>query len=344
MSVKSFIEALPKVELHVHLEGSFDISRLLLIAEQHDVPDTLKHYADWVRLLNKPEYNRLYDIIRTAGAWVRDADDLSRLAYDLGTHLHKQNVRYAEVGICHALYPNVPLDFEAFFAALNDGRERAERAWGVRMVWVCSILREEVRRVEDAARWAGTIQAQRAGVIGIALVGRDDANIPPAQYERAFRPNDLYQRVRAVRVGEVTGAAGIRHVLDGLHPNRLFDARGLADDHPLMALVAEKGIPVLISPTRYLRQNWATTAALPLRRLVDAGVALVIGSDMPTLYKTSLSAEYLAAVEVGGLTLDEVKACALRAVKFSLLSEGDKEEMMAQYEDAFVQLRLEHQV
>jgi adenosine deaminase len=344
MSVKSFIEALPKVELHIHLEGGFDISRLLLIADQYDVPETMKHYADWVKLLNKPDYHRLYDLIRTVAGWVRDADDLSRLVYDLGTHLHKQNVRYAEVGICPALYPNVPLDFEAFFAALNDGRDRAERAWGIRMAWVFNLLREDAGKIEGAVRWTGSIHAQRSGVIGIALVGRDDANIPAAQYERFFRPNEHQQRVRAVRVGEMGGVAGVRTALEALQPNRVLDARGLADDPSVMEMVAARNIPVLISPTRYLRQHWAGANTLPLRALLDAGVPLIIGSDMPSLYQTTLNAEYLIAVESGGLTLDDVKACGLRAIAFSLLSEADKEEMTAQYEEAFEGLRVEHQV
>src|SRR5688572_25526626 len=121
MSVKNFIDAMPKVELNVQLEGSFDIKRLLLIAEQYDIPETLKHYNDWVSLLNKPDYARMYDILRVANSWVRDSDDLSRISYDLATQLYKQNVQYAEVSVCPALYPDVMLDLEGFFVAVNDG-------------------------------------------------------------------------------------------------------------------------------------------------------------------------------------------------------------------------------
>ncbi|MDZ4767519.1 MAG: hypothetical protein SGJ24_00185 [Chloroflexota bacterium] len=341
MSLKTFVEAMPKVDLHVQLEGSFDIQRLLLIAEQHDVPETLKHYDTWAGLLRKPDYGRLYDLIRMVNTWVKDSGDLSWLAYDLGTHLHKQGVVYAEVGVCPSYYPEVQLDIEALFAAINDGRERAEKAWGIRMAWIYNVPRDEPRRVEDAARWATSIPAQRANVVGMGLIGRDDVQ-PPLQFERAFRALEKRELARVVRVGEMTNTAGVKAAYEPLLPTRLVDARGAVEDGTLIEQVVEHRTALLISPTRSIRHKWTTAADLPLRRLVDMGAALVIGADMPTLYQTTLNKEYIAAVEQGGLTIEEVIEVALNAVAHSTLSQADKDDMIASFQERYATLQVEH--
>ena len=99
MSVASYIQAMPKVELMLSLEGAMQRNSLLKIAEANEIPVTIKHYNEWVGLLDKPDYKRLADIARMATSWLQIADDLSRVVYDVGVFLSKSNVRYAEVTV-----------------------------------------------------------------------------------------------------------------------------------------------------------------------------------------------------------------------------------------------------
>lgn len=341
MSLQTFIEAMPKVDLHVHLEGSIDVQRLLLIAEQYDVPETLKHYDDWVALLGKPEYGRLQDLIRTVNSWVREADDLSRMIYDLGTKLHKQGVRYAEVGVCPAYYPEIGSNIEGFFAGLNDGRERAQKAWGIQMAWVYETQREDVRRVEELTRWVNLIPAHRANVVGFGLTGKDDGQ-PIGQYERAFRSLEKRPLARVVRVGELTGMAGSKAAIEGLHPSRLIDGRGIQDDEQAVSQLHEDGACLLYSPTRALKHKWAPSGELPLRRLVDMGVAVVLGADYPTLYHTDLNTEYRLAVEQGGLTVDQLIEVAGNAIAHSMLPEAELGQFNTELREQWAALKAEH--
>ncbi|MCK6578037.1 MAG: hypothetical protein L6Q98_08035 [Anaerolineae bacterium] len=342
MSLRSFIEAMPKIELNVQLEGSFEISRLLFISEQYEIPETLKHYNDWVGLIRKPDYARLYDILRVANSWVRDGDDLSRLAYDLATKLHKQRVRYAEVGVCPAYYPDCNLDFEGFFAAINDGRQRAERAWGIRMQWILNTFRDEPRRVEDTVRWGSSIPAQRAGVIGVGLIGRDDLH-SPAQFEKPFRSAEKRELVRVVRVGELTGRAGISDTLASLNPSRILDARELWEDDDVMAQVVQQSVLVSFSPSRLIKQKWIENSArLPIRKLLDRGVKLTVSSDQSTLYQTSLNQEYILAAEADTLSSEEITDMALTAITHSALPIEEKESLRQAFLDEIETLVVEH--
>ncbi len=78
-----------------------------------------------------------------------------------------------------------------------------------------------------------------------------------------------------------------------------------------------------------------------MRKLYDAGVSLVIGSDMPTIYQTSLNEEYLAVVEDCGLSQAELENLALNAVRSSLLSDEVKAEMLASFEQSYAELKTE---
>jgi aminodeoxyfutalosine deaminase len=341
MTLQTFIEAMPKVDIHLNLEGSFDISRLLLIAEQYDIPETVKHYADWVKLLRAPDPAKLLDLIRTVNAWVKDPDDLSRIAYDIGTNLHKQGVVYAEIGVIPALYPEMANDLEGLFAGLNDGRERAERAWGIRMAWVFQTMRDDPRKVEELTRWVTLIPAQRANVIGFGLTGRDDGQ-GPAQYEKAFKTLEKRDVVRVVRVGELSGAVGIGNAFNALSPHRIVDGRGISEAVELHPNLIDGHIAVLVSPSRMLTHKWATAQDLPLRRLLDAGMRMVIGADMPTLYRTSLNNEYLIAVEKGSLSVDELIEVSLNAVRASMLPETEQDALIQQFRARCEELKAEH--
>src|SRR5215204_1346805 len=164
MTVATYIEAMPKVDLHVHLEGAISKNMMLVIADQNDVSESVKHFNTWVNLLEKPEYDRLEELIRVVSGWVRQPEDLTRLAYEAGTHLARQNVRYAEITVSPALYNDITITPEQFFAAINDGRDRAQRAWGIEISWILAFPREEPRKADDQVRFATSPAGRRAGV------------------------------------------------------------------------------------------------------------------------------------------------------------------------------------
>src|SRR5215211_262108 len=135
MTTASFIAALPKVELSIQLAGAIQPKTLTLIAERNEISATLKHFDNWLALMHEPDVSKLYDIIRMAASWLKTADDLTYIVYDLGTTLAKQNVRYAEVCVDPLLFPDLNLSYDGVLTAINDGRDRAKRAWGVDMAW-----------------------------------------------------------------------------------------------------------------------------------------------------------------------------------------------------------------
>ena len=128
MSIQSYIQSMPKVDLHVHLDGGASREAVLIIADQNEIVESLKHFSTWTGLLDKPDFDRLDDLLKVTSNWIRLPEDVTRIAYDLATHLAKQNVRYAEVTVNPSAYVDLNIPVEQFVVALNDGRDRAHRA------------------------------------------------------------------------------------------------------------------------------------------------------------------------------------------------------------------------
>jgi len=342
MSIESFIRVMPKVELNIHLEGAMRKETLLMIAEQNEIQERVKHFNQWIALLDHPDYQRLDEISQTISGWLQQADDVTRVVYELGVGLAKQNVRYAEVGVNPLLYMEQGLTFEQFLSAINDGRSRVERGWRVRLAWILIVPRDQPRKADDIVRWATSAAAKKGGVVGLGLSGREDTQ-PVAQFERPFKTAQKKELARIAQAGDVLGAEGILEVIHQLEPDRIVDGWGTVDAPDVIHLLAERNISLDICMARALCLGQVEAYAnYPLRELYDDGITLTINSGMPALYKTSLVDEYLAVIEHCDFSAEELEELALNAVRGSLLPDNEKQAMLAQFTGEYAQLRAEH--
>jgi adenosine deaminase len=279
-----------------------------------------------------------------ACSWLKHPDDLTRVVYDLGTVLAKQNVRYAEVGVNPGMYSALELANDEFLAAINDGRDRAKRAWGIDMAWIFMIPRDEPRRSDDLARWATLGVAKRGGVVGLGLSGDENAQ-PVGQFERAFRSVEKKEFGRVARSGDGSAASAenLLKTLSELHPNRILDGWGAAASDDALKEMADKGVTLLVNLKRAANQGWIKSMGeYPLRKLYDAGLSLVVGADMPSFDHTTISGEYQAVVDALGFSLEALENLALNAVRASFLADEAKDAMVKSFTEQYAELGAEH--
>lgn len=341
MSIESFIRAMPKADLHVSLEGAARPSVWLLLAEQNEIAAGTKNFQQWVNLLNDPDPARVGDLVRQITSWIRYPDDLTRVVYNAGVALAKENVRYTEVAVNPSLFMQ-NLSFEEMIRALNDGRDRAERGWNIKMRWVLVVPRSEPRRADETVRWATGASGKSGHVVGFGLIGKEDAQ-PVGQFERAFQVAHKKELSTTVRAGNTRGAEGILEALDHLDPARIVDGYGAADAPDVIARMTEHDIPLVLGMSHALWSDQVTGYAdLPLRDLLDAGIRLVLTSDMPSIFRSSLSDEYLAAIEHNKLSIDEVESIALNALRYSFLPAVERNAFIEAFEAEYIELRNMH--
>ncbi len=334
MSFREFIEAIPKADLNLQLTGALVEDGLLMIARQNAVPATEADFEAWVALLKEPDYDRVDEIATVAGSWAKYPEDIARVVYDIGVKLSKQNVCYAEISVAPSEFMSrAGMTIETFTNALNDGRDRALRGWGVDMSWIYCIPSDNPRAGDDVARWATSASARDGNVVALGMLGKEDAQ-PVGQFRRAFATARKKEIVTVSHAGSGMGAAGITSALDELDPHRLTDSWGIHNDESLMQLMVNLEMPLIVSLSRALRLgSIKQVSEYPLRQLLDNAVQVVLSAGMPSLYKTTLIDEYLMAHEECGIALADIIKLARRSIELSLLDDERKSVLLARFDE-----------
>ncbi|HNS50111.1 MAG TPA: adenosine deaminase [Anaerolineae bacterium] len=337
MDLRSQICRMPKVELHVHLEGSIRPATLLALAARNNVtpPATdLEGLRRFYRFTDFPHFIRVY---LTISRCLRTADDFDLIAYEFGADMHRQAIRYAEVTFTpFTNVSNTRLPFDEILAGLNAGRARARADFGVEFAWVLDISRDVPESRHQVAEWA--IAGMDRGVVAFGL-GGSEKPFPPDGYGDAFAVARAAGLHSVPHAGEVAGPESVWGALRALGAERLGHGVRSIEDDTLLAHLRERQIPLEVCPTSNLCLGvYPSYEAHPLRHLWDGGLFVTVNSDDPPMFETDLVSEYQALADHMGFTLAELEQLSLNALQASFLPPGRKASMEREFRLEFEQL------
>ena len=303
-SLQEFLRALPKAELHVHLEGSVE-------------PETIQELdpslsLDAIRA--NLHFTRFADFLK-AYVWVTRKLD-SPEAYALATRrllerLTLQNVSYAEITLSAGVILWKGQRIEPIFEAIH---AETQRTSGIEVRWIFDAIRQF--GVEEAARVLAVATACRGqGVIAFGL-GGDEERGPAAWF------GDLYQEARkgglklTCHAGETAGPESVWQAIK-IGSQRIGHGIRSIEDPELIKMLRERDIPLEICPSSNVSTGAVSNfAAHPLRKLWDAGVPLVLSTDDPALFHTDLLREYTLAAEHFSFSRGELEKLAANSLRY----------------------------
>lgn len=316
--------AVPKIELHVHFEGTVRPATLLEIARRND----LRLPADSVEGL--AELYRFRDLDQFIEVWImttnvlRTRADFSQIVVAYASEAARFGAVYLEGIFSPAERVARGVAWDEIFAGYCDGAEQAYAEHGVRVRLTPDIHRGAT--VEAACEVARHAVAHRErGVVGLGLGGHE-ARVANSIYAPAFEIARAGGLGSVPHAGETAGPESIRSALEALGANRIRHGIHAADDPALMTELIERGVVLDVCPT----SNVATGAVPslsehPLPRLAAAGVACSISTDDPAMFGVDLPSE-LAVAEQLGVT----PAAAYRAgAQGALCDEDTRSELLA---------------
>lgn len=342
MSLESFIRAMPKVELHVHMEGSIRPETLLKLARRHRVKlpaDSVEGLRAWYNFTDFPHFVEVYVAISNC---LRGPDDIELIAREFLSGQAAQNIRYSEVtytAITMHIQNRIP--FADQLAALNRARRWAEAELGVSMGLVIDIPRE-VRPDQGllVADWA--ISGFGDGVVAFGLGGFEVGH-PPEKFKAAFDRARAAGLPSVPHAGETVGPESIWGALNSLHADRIGHGVRCLEDPALVAELRARQIPLEVCPTSNVCLQVAPSlAAHPLPRLLAEGLVVTLNSDDPPMFNTTLTGEYLAVAETFDFDLDTIEHLVLTGVRASLLPAGTRSQMEADFTAEFTRLRSQY--
>jgi aminodeoxyfutalosine deaminase len=298
----SRIASLPKAELHLHLEGSIQPATVCALTARHGTLMTEEEVRQRYAYRDFPEF---IEAFKWVTSFLRDPQDYALIARDLAEHLLTQSVVYTEVTLSIGVMLLRKQRPEANFEALLRATEPFESR-GLRFRWVFDAARQfgvdaAMEVVESAKR------CDSRAIVAFG-VGGDELSIPTEE----FRP--IYDRAgeiglhRLMHAGEVGGPELIREAIEILGAERIGHGIAAIRDRDLMDMLAERKIPLEICPAsnmktaalaRQLRRANVTIEDHPLPKLLRHGIPIVLSTDDPAMFHTTLNEEYANAARMG---------------------------------------------
>ena len=340
MNLHQFAHQMPKVELHVHLEGSIRPATLLQLARRNGASlpaQDVEGLRDFYRFRDFDHFIEVYSAITSC---LRAPDDYRLIAYEFGADCVRQNIRYAEVTFTIAVNVKLSgLDWQIILEGLNAGRAQARAEFGVDWGWVFDISRNDPGTQDRVVEIA--LAARDEGVVALGL-GGPEADFPPGLFVRSFERARQAGLPSVPHAGELAGPESIWAALRLLHADRLGHGVRCIEDAALVEHLRERQVPLEVCPTSNICLGvYPDYAAHPLRRLWDAGLLITVNSDDPPMFNADLNHEYEVLVDHFGFGAGEMEQVSLNGLHASLLPLAEKTRLEAEFRAEFAQLREE---
>lgn len=291
--IPEWLAAMPKVELHVHLEGTISPATLQLLSERNDIGDmTPERIAGMYAYHDFPGFIDAFTAISDS---IKTADDLGLVVLEYGRQLAAQNVIYAEIHYNpepHRRRKHIPM--ADGLAAMNRARQQVRDALGVEIRWITDGVRDAYSGPSSVDITIDWIQEAGldSGIVALGL-GGNEINFPPDLFRDSFRrARELGINVTA-HAGEAVGPESIWSTIRELGVVRIGHGISAAHDPVLMNYLAENRIPLEVCPSSNVRTGVIPALDdVPLSLFERYGVRFSVSSDDPPLFGTTVTQEY----------------------------------------------------
>jgi len=328
---REFIKKLPKTDLHVHLDGSIRINTLLELAQKDKIelpayePEALKKIICCDENCESlDDYLRGFHIVNRV---LQTKEALKRAAYELAEDCAEENIRYVEVRYSPILHTDKGLKLTQISEAVIEGLKLAEKDFNIKTgVIICGIRNMDPTTSVKLAELA--IAYKNKGVIGFDLAG-GEYKYPAKDHKEAFDlalKNNLNITIHA---GEAYGPESIHQALHYCGTHRIGHGTRLVEDGDLLNYANDHRIPLEIC----LKSNFHTKAvpsirAHPIDFYLDYGLRVTLNTDNRTISNTTLTDEYMLAIELLGLDYPHIKNIILNGFKSAFIPYKERVQMI----------------
>jgi len=344
--IDRYIEAVPKAELHVHLEGSIQPATLLMLAQRNDVKLPVQKVEDLQDWFTFRDFDHFIEIYFEISSCLKTSDDYELIAYEFGANMARQNVRYAEVTFSPSTHQfSLGIPFDVFFSGLTKGRLRAQKEFGVEIRWIFDIVRDIPDEMLNLRRAEYTLTVAQEGMIdGVVALGLGGGEVgnPPEQYAQWFEKAREAGLHSAPHAGETVGPESVWGAVRVLGAERLGHGVRSIEDSELVEYLAERHIPLEICPTSNIRLGvYPDLLSHPLRGLHEAGVPVTVNSDDPPLFNTTFNNEVKLLADPFNFDINTIGEILLNGVRCSFLPAEERQVLEARFQAEMTKLQQE---
>jgi adenosine deaminase len=291
--ITELLEAAPKVELHLHLEGAIPLDTLWDLIQKYGGDRAVPTREALVQRLAYTSFAHFIDTWVWMNGFVRSYEDFEHLATGVAAGLAQQRIIYAEASFSPSDFAAHGLTPQGIAAAIRRGLDRVA---GTRVVLNCDLVRDTGPE-RAAATLAAVIEVMDDADIRGITIGGSEQRYPAELFADTYRSADAAGLRLTAHAGEAAGPESVRSALDVLGVERIGHGVRIVEDPDLLDRVVADRIPLEVCPTSNLRTGVVTEwATHPVKTLLDCGANVTISSDDPTFFHTTVAADLAEVV------------------------------------------------
>lgn len=324
--IHSFIRSIPKAELHLHIEGTFEPALMFQIASGNNIPIRYKSIGELQKAYNFSNLQDFLDIYYEGANVLKTKQDFYELTMAYLEKAHEQHVLHTEIFFDPQTHSERGVSFETIVTGITDALKDAEKKYGLSAKLIMCFLRhlsEEsaMQTLDEALKFKHLITA----------VGLDSSELghPPSKFSRVFGKARKEGFHTVAHAGEEGPAEYVREALSLLSVSRIDHGNNSLHDEKLVQELAERKIPLTICPLSNLKlQVVKDLKDHPLREMLEKGLLVTINSDDPAYFGGYVNENYIAIAEALQLTVEEIALLARNSFEASFLDETAKNQLM----------------
>ncbi len=318
---------LPKIELHIHLEGAIPHEALFDLIQKYGGDPSVPDVAALAKRFEYRDFSQFIEAWSWKNQFLRRYEDFTHVAELTARDLAEQNIRYAELFFSPSLFIRHGLEVQELTHAIRAGLSRTPE---IEIALVADLVRDYGPESEMATvRKLNEVRSE--GVIGIGI-GGSEHEFPPEQFESVFAEARRMGFRTNAHAGEAAGPRSIWAALRCLHVERIGHATRACEDPELLDYLAQHRVPVELCPISNIRTGVVRTIAMhPIRDYFRRGLLISINTDDPKMFSTSLAQEYELLEREGGFSRKEICALILLGIESSWLPEDRKQSLATSF-------------
>ncbi|NIO70742.1 MAG: adenosine deaminase [Anaerolineae bacterium] len=319
----SWFERVPKVELHLHLEGAIPHEALWELVQKYGGDPSVPDLGALERRFEYRDFPHFIETWTWKNGFLREYEDFTFIAEAVARDLAGQNIRYVEAFFSPSDFLRHGLETQKLTEAIRTGLSRVPE---VEVALVADLVRDY--GPEKAAMTLAEVNEVRdLGVVGIGIGGLEQ-EFPPEPFEAVYEKARQLGFHTSAHAGEAAGAASIWGAIRSLRVDRIGHGTRAEEDEALLDYLAEHRIPLEMCPISNVRTGVVNSLEEhPVRRYFEMGIIVTINTDDPKMFGNSLTEELRLLEEKLGFSRDEIRSLILQGIQAAWLSEDRKQQL-----------------
>lgn len=333
-NLREIIKAMPKTEIHLHLEGSIPFHTLWELIKKNGSKDDLLSIEELKKKFVFKDFSHFIEMWCWKNQFIKEYEDLELIASGVAEDLSSQNIKYAELFFTANSHMDNGLSLDGIVESILNGFSSQNN---IQLKLIHDFGRN--RGVEEAiSSLRKIIKIKCDDIVGIGI-GGPELGYPPGQFSDLYNMAREYGLKTNAHAGEADGASSIWGAIKELNVDRIGHCTRAYEDIELMDYLVESQIPLEMNPVSNIKtQVVESISQHPIKRYYDMGMNVTVNSDDPKMFGTSLENEYFQLVSELGFSLNDVSVLLKNGINALWCNREQKELLLSQVDDFFLTL------